>query len=187
MVHEELQVHLSPPLVTFFTLFGIVFTAFTGMCGSSGPCHSDGSARASGSCITDLARLRTATRNSCSITRGGARRVGCRRVVRRRREMRVGLSAPAHSGCCMQGMCEAGQWEWRWSEWPWVLQQRDVEFRECSDDTRYLGWAYAVRSSKAGAAGDADEAVDDLLGGLGEDDGGEERLAGGGAAAREEL
>eukprot|EP00892_Ulva_mutabilis_P009704 jgi/Ulvmu1/7105/UM034_0011.1 len=61
----------------------------------------------------------------------------------------------------LQGMCEVGRWEWRWGEWPWVLQQRDVEFRECSDDTRYLGWAYAVQRSTHSTFGGDDG---DLLG-----------------------
>lgn len=61
----------------------------------------------------------------------------------------------------VQGMCESGQWEVRWAEWPWVLQQRDVEFRECSDDTRYLGWAYAVRGTVPGEAHTDEDGADD--------------------------
>lgn len=53
-------------------------------------------------------------------------------------------------------MCESGQWEVAWAEWPWVLQQRNTEFRECSDDTRYLGWAYAVRGTQP-VADDGDD------------------------------
>lgn len=66
---------------------------------------------------------------------------------------------------CVQGMCESGQWEVAWAEWPWVLQQRNTDFRECSDDTRYLGWAYAVRGTLPAADDDdGDDSSEDGVG-----------------------
>jgi hypothetical protein len=42
----------------------------------------------------------------------------------------------------LQGICEVRKWELLWSEWPWVLRLKEMVFKTCNDDTRYLGWAY---------------------------------------------
>jgi hypothetical protein len=54
----------------------------------------------------------------------------------------------------LQGICEITRWEVDWSNAPWVLKPHQLEFRECKDDTRYLGWAYKFPDPVADEAAD---------------------------------